>query len=858
MAAIQTLGRYQLERVLGKGAMGVVYEALDPKLHRKIAIKTILKSHLDEETAREYSMRFVREAQAVARLNHPNIVQVYDFGEEGDVAYLAMELIRGKELKAFFDANERFELKEVVRIMCELLDALDFAHNAGIIHRDIKPANVMLDAQGRAKLTDFGVARLSDVDRTHAERTQAGTMVGTPAYMSPEQVQGQAIDRRTDIFSSGVILYQFLTGKKPFTGEGAWTIAKNIIHENPALPSSFDVSLSPEYDKVVNKALAKNPEHRFASGREFAHALRGIIEGRGAEIDSDATLVPDAFPIPGDPAPGARVAPTAPEQSRSSRSAEDSRPSRTASQSQEVEVEFWRSIKDSTESEDFDLYVQQFPQGAYAALARRKIEKLQRGTAPAPTGEDSGARDRQAEEADAARREAEAQARQEAEENARRVTAETARREMEARARREAEERSQRLADEKARHEAEAKAKREAEEKAKRLAEEKARQDAEAKAKREGEEIAKRLAEEKARQQAEVRARREAEEKIRRDIEDKAKRDDRRPAPGSGDPMVPARGAPPGVPAGKKSSLMIPAVLGSLAVAGGAAYFILKPGAPTAVATAPQTNSAPESVAALATAPRQAGPAPAGAATPTPAAVKTESAAPKAPAQAEPSTLQQQKRDAEDKARRESESKAQQAADKARRDTEERAQREADNRAKRAAEETVLREAQAKREAEDKLRREAAAGRERAKQEGEERARGEVQAKREADDRARREADVKREAEEKAKLAAAAKAEATQLAKSEPGTPPPEPAKAAANSGALYQKALEIERDGKISDAVRVLKQAANAGSGPAAKRLGDIYGRGEGDVSRDYLESLKWYNLARQRGESVPTAKGR
>ena len=204
---LKTLGRYNIERTLGKGAMGVVYEGLDPRLGRRVAIKTILKSHLDEDTAKDYSMRFVREAQAVARLNHPNIVQVYDFGEEGDIAYLVMEFIKGKELKTFFDANERFDLKEAVRIMCELCDALDFAHNAGIIHRDIKPANVMLDAQARTKLTDFGVARVQDSDKTSVERTQAGTMVGTPAYMSPEQITGANIDKRTDVFSAGIILY---------------------------------------------------------------------------------------------------------------------------------------------------------------------------------------------------------------------------------------------------------------------------------------------------------------------------------------------------------------------------------------------------------------------------------------------------------------------------------------------------------------------------------------------------------------------------------------------------------------------------------------------------------------------------
>ena len=157
---LKQLGRYDLTRVLGKGAMGIVYEGLDPRLNRKVAIKTILKGHLDDEAAsKEYSMRFMREAQSVARLNHPNIVQVYDFGEQGDIAYIVMEFIKGKELKNFFDASERFELKEAVRIMCELLDALEFAHEGGIVHRDIKPANVMLDGQRRVKLADFGVAR---------------------------------------------------------------------------------------------------------------------------------------------------------------------------------------------------------------------------------------------------------------------------------------------------------------------------------------------------------------------------------------------------------------------------------------------------------------------------------------------------------------------------------------------------------------------------------------------------------------------------------------------------------------------------------------------------------------------------
>jgi eukaryotic-like serine/threonine-protein kinase len=367
---LKALGRYTIQRTLGKGAMGVVYEGLDPKLNRRVAIKTILKSHLDADTAKEYSMRFSREAQAVARLNHPHIVQVYDFAEEGEIAYLVMEFIRGKELKAFFDANERFEIKEVVRIMCELLEALDFAHNAGIIHRDIKPANVMLDSQGRTKLTDFGVARVEDVDRSSVERTQAGTMVGTPAYMSPEQITGAPIDRRTDIFSAGIILYQFLTGEKPFTGGGAWTIAKKIIQEEPPLPSSLNNAVTPYFDAVVNRALAKSLDTRYRSAKDFAVALKGALEGKGAVEDDDATIIGDLTVAAPAPQVGAQPRPAA-----AAIGASGTQPG-TQGGSQEVELEFWRAIKDGSDPEDFELYVQQFPNGIYAPLARRKIGKL--------------------------------------------------------------------------------------------------------------------------------------------------------------------------------------------------------------------------------------------------------------------------------------------------------------------------------------------------------------------------------------------------------------------------------------------------------------------------------------------------
>src|SRR5438477_2203421 len=546
-AGPQTLGRYQLERVLGKGAMGIVYEALDPKLHRKVAIKTILISQLDEETAKDFSMRFVREAHAVARLNHPNIVQVYDFGEEGDIAYLVMEFIRGDELKSTLSTGRQFDRKECVRIMCELLDALEFAHEAGVVHRDIKPANVMLDSQGRAKLTDFGVARVTDSDRTHAERTQAGTVVGTPAYMSPEQIQGQRIDRRTDIFSAGVILYQFLTGQKPFTGEGAWTVAKKIIQEDPPMPSSINMALSPEFDRVVAKALAKNPDQRFATAREFSQALKRAAEGKPAIPEAEPTLV-----LP-----------------REARVPQATHPE--ALRSGEMELEFWRSIKDSDDPNDFELYVRQFPQGVYASLAARKAAKLRSGS-PA---DDSGTRtmagaDRTRLQRSVPRAETEENAQAavektikltdapspepalagkkrsllvlatlgvlvaasattyfvvmkpsqqstaqkvEAEAKARRDAAEAAKAEAQAKAQAQRDAQAKRDAEAQSQREAEARAKREVELRAKREAEARAKRGAEAQAKREGEERAQREAEARAQREAKATAQRDAESK---------------------------------------------------------------------------------------------------------------------------------------------------------------------------------------------------------------------------------------------------------------------------------------------------------------------------------------------------------
>ncbi len=336
----ESLGRYRIQGVLGKGAMGLVYDGRDPTLDRRVAIKTVLTGMLDEATAKHYAMRFMREVRAVARLNHPNIVQVYDYGTEGDLAYIVMEYIQGKELKDHFDAKEAFALDAVLRMMVELLGALDFAHEAGVIHRDVKPANVMLDAAGRVKLTDFGVARITDGDG--GEATRAGAMIGTPAYMSPEQIQGQTIDRRSDVFSAGVLFYQLLTGRKPFEGTG-WALAKKIVQDDPVRPSAL-AAVGGDIDRVVARALAKNAEQRYPSARTFADALARIAEGKPPE-DPDATV------------PLAAGAPAAPRTS-------------------EAEMEFWNEVKDSADAEELKLYIAQFPKGEFVALARERIAQL--------------------------------------------------------------------------------------------------------------------------------------------------------------------------------------------------------------------------------------------------------------------------------------------------------------------------------------------------------------------------------------------------------------------------------------------------------------------------------------------------
>jgi serine/threonine-protein kinase len=283
-------GRYQIVRVLGRGAMGLVYEGLDPRLDRQVAIKVISTAALaDGDLRASYSARFIQEAQAVARLNHPHIVTLYDFGEENGVAYMVMELVRGEELAAYFDMSQDFHLdftlEDAVRMSCELLDALGYAHRNGVIHRDVKPANVMLSHDLRVKLTDFGVARMAavNVDQLDAD------MVGTPSFMSPEQITGQAVGPQSDLFAAGIILYQFLTNERPFRGSGVFAVQQKILYEQPVPPSVLNPLLSPAFDHIVMRALAKRPEERYPSAAAFRDDLRRALNG-------DSVTQPQALP----------------------------------------------------------------------------------------------------------------------------------------------------------------------------------------------------------------------------------------------------------------------------------------------------------------------------------------------------------------------------------------------------------------------------------------------------------------------------------------------------------------------------------------------------------------------------------
>lgn len=285
---INKLGKYEIKRELGRGAMGIVFEGFDPFIERTVAIKTIQKTLIDKSEVQETLSRFRREAQAAGRLTHPNIVAVYEYGEESDVAFIAMEYIVGTELKEQFDRATRFSLEDIAKTMTQLLDALEYSHTRGVIHRDIKPTNILITKDGQVKIADFGIAKIESSDLT-----QVGTVLGTPSYMSPEQFLGQTVDRRSDIFSAGVILYQFLTGERPFTGSNMTVIMHKVLNEAPASPKKLNPDLPESLCKVVEKAIAKRPEDRFQTAAEFLKELKSAIALQapaGLSSATEATL----------------------------------------------------------------------------------------------------------------------------------------------------------------------------------------------------------------------------------------------------------------------------------------------------------------------------------------------------------------------------------------------------------------------------------------------------------------------------------------------------------------------------------------------------------------------------------------
>jgi hypothetical protein len=299
MTTATKAGRYEIVGELGRGAMGVVYKALDPVIGRTVAVKTIRLSEEGTGLSRpELLSRFQTEARAAGLLTHPNIVVVYDAGEEDGLYYITMELVEGKSLQAMLDARQAFPLPRVLRILEQTCSALQFAHERNVVHRDVKPANLMLTADDTVKVTDFGTAKILQFGTVQ----QTAHVMGTPSYMSPEQVKGRAVDGRSDIFSLGVMLYEMVTGEKPFPGQNITTVIYKIVNEDPVPPRQIDPTIHPGLSAIVMKALAKAPEQRYQSCRDMQEDLKNYrsLAGGGASGASPQSTVamanPGAFP----------------------------------------------------------------------------------------------------------------------------------------------------------------------------------------------------------------------------------------------------------------------------------------------------------------------------------------------------------------------------------------------------------------------------------------------------------------------------------------------------------------------------------------------------------------------------------
>ena len=272
-----TLGRYEISGELGRGAMGVVYKGEDPKIHRTVAIKTLRLSDFEEDVVGELKERFFREAESAGLLTHPNIVTIYDCGEEHDLAFIAMEYLEGEDLEGVTKKGALLPLRETLFIVAHVAEALDYAHSKSIVHRDIKPANIMrLKETKDIKVTDFGIARI-----TTSSKTKTGVVLGTPTYMSPEQVAAKKVDGRSDIFSLGVVLFEMLTGEKPFEADDLTSLMYKIAREPHPAPRSINPKIPQVVEKIIDKALEKDPEKRYQKAGQMAEHLRKVI----AKID---------------------------------------------------------------------------------------------------------------------------------------------------------------------------------------------------------------------------------------------------------------------------------------------------------------------------------------------------------------------------------------------------------------------------------------------------------------------------------------------------------------------------------------------------------------------------------------------
>jgi serine/threonine protein kinase/response regulator RpfG family c-di-GMP phosphodiesterase len=291
MSETKKIGKYEIHGELGKGAMGTVYKCFDPLISRWVAIKAIVKASLDPVDVQHMIRRFRHEAQTVGRLVHPRIVQIYDYGENDQLAYIVMELVNGKSLQEHLLNGTRFSLPQVAEIIRPLLDGLGYVHTEGVVHRDLKPSNIMINSDGRIKVCDFGIAHTES-----SELTKLGDVLGSLHYMSPEQFIGMSIDERSDLYSVGVIAYELMTGKKPFVGNSA-TVMQQVIYELPAAPSSINPELSPLIDLVILKALEKDSTKRYQTAREFSDALIQAV-GNTANLGENAAVAAPPVPQP--------------------------------------------------------------------------------------------------------------------------------------------------------------------------------------------------------------------------------------------------------------------------------------------------------------------------------------------------------------------------------------------------------------------------------------------------------------------------------------------------------------------------------------------------------------------------------